>query len=208
MNHIHHTAIPAYSLMLDPHKRKWNEHLNGMPWQNHSQRDKKYYIDSIFTVPRFGSIIPIVQGESGLTRYMFFCIMHFIVCETSLQGHSWLLAKRCMVNIIKDIRKNDGVLRCYDRYCMLTDELRTANDDDLLRMRYKVNVGSPNDGGAVAIVFELIMVVIGGILDWIIITRKADWSGYPKNHVWSYHVSSTLRSRVSSLYDPKIMQGI
>lgn len=54
-----------------------------------------------------------------------------------------------MVNVIKDIRKDDGVLRSYHRYCMLTDELRTANDDDLLRMRYKVNVGSPGDGGGV-----------------------------------------------------------
>lgn len=149
MNHIHPIAIPAHLLMLDPNKRKWNDHPNGMPWQNHSHRDKKYYIDSIFTVPRFGSIIPIVQGESGLTRYIFFCIMHFIVCETSLQRDSWLLAKRCMVNAMKDIRKDDGVLRSYHRYCMLTDELRTANDDDLLRMRYKVNVGSPDDGGGV-----------------------------------------------------------
>lgn len=53
------------------------------------------------------------------------------------------------------------------------------------------------------------MVVIGGILNGIIITREADWLGYPENHVWSYHVSPTLWSRVKYIHlrDVQIMQG-
>lgn len=69
------------------------------------------------------------------------CIL--LVCETSLQGYSWLLATWCMVIVFgKRYKENaNRILRwlAIIRYCMLTDELRTANDDDDdLRMRYKV----------------------------------------------------------------------